>query len=294
MSNVQVRTLGGITAPVLTEASNAAFADYPVSVQMTVGQMETLLRQNDVRLDLSAGLFDGDRLVGFWLNGIRAEGGRVRGYDGGTAILEDYRGRGYSGALAEAVEPLLIGAGVGTYVLEVLAQNETAFRIYRKQGFEVRRRLRCLRTTEPPAPLPPPADSEIAEGPLDPRRLGDLPPMEFQPSWQHELRSMLNIRSAVHAVIGRRAGRVVGYVLVMPERGRITQLGFAEGEWEGALPAALLTRACAVVRADEIAAVNVDPAAERTLALLSELGFERYAEQHEMLRTLPGTVDPST
>ena len=60
-----VGNLAEISTEVLCAASNEAFRDYPVSVQMTPGQLRIMLGQNDVDLSLSAGLFDSNRLVGF-------------------------------------------------------------------------------------------------------------------------------------------------------------------------------------------------------------------------------------
>ena len=60
MDDLSVRSLAGVSAETLCAASNEAFRDYPVSVQMTAGQLTTMMRQNDVDLRVSAGLFDND------------------------------------------------------------------------------------------------------------------------------------------------------------------------------------------------------------------------------------------
>jgi len=282
-----VRSLADVSAEALCEASNQAFADYAVSVQMTVAQMRTMLRQNDVDLALSAGLFDAERLVGFWLNGVRTRDGSLVGYDSGTAICEPYRGRGWSGRLGALSDRLLAERGVAEYFLEVLTGNETAYRIYLKRGFRVTRKLTCLRRA---APLPEgealPAGLTLDEGQWAAALDRPLPAMEYEPSWQHTLRSMTNVRDDVHAVTVSRAGRVVAYATLLRDRSRITRLAVEDDLWDTPVPAALLGRLCRAPDGPTIMANNVDPGARRTLELLGRLGFEPYAEQYEMARRL--------
>jgi len=286
---VNARSLRGLHLGVLHRTSNEAFVDYPVDVRMTRGELESLLRQNDVVLELSAGLFDADRLVGFWLNGVRTLEGRRQAYDSGTAIVAAYRGRGLSTRLSELSTRLLVERGVSDQVLEVLTVNETAYRIYLRQGFRVRRRLACFRCDHPVFPRRDlPAEIRLAEGPFDPALAAALPAMEYEPSWQYATRSMRNIEEQVHAVLARRGQRIVGYGLVVRERGRIAQIGVDPPLWGGAVPSAILERLCRAVGSHGVALNNVDPAARRTVELLRAHGFALHVEQHEMIRRLAG------
>ena len=88
-----VRSLQGISMETLLRATTEAFRDYPVDVQMTLEELESMLRQNSVSLDLSAGLFDGGNLVGFWINGVRVVDGRKVAYDSGTADDQVFYGQ---------------------------------------------------------------------------------------------------------------------------------------------------------------------------------------------------------
>lgn len=284
---LRVGSLAAVTPAVLCEASNEAFRDYPVSVQMTIAQLVTMLRQNDVDLGLSVGLFDGERLVGFWLNGVRTLAGGTVGYDSGTAIIKPYRGQGWSRKLARVSDELLLERGVREYFLEVLTQNETAYRLYLKSGFRVTRTLLCLRTDRPldlDGTLPP--GMTVEAGPFDAALVSDFPEMEYRPSWQHMTPSMVNIQAEVHAVIVRSGDRIVGHGMIIPDRGRITQLAVAEHLWDGPVPGVILGQLCNAAGPSAILANNVDPGARRTLDLLRGHGFEPYAEQYEMARSL--------
>jgi ribosomal protein S18 acetylase RimI-like enzyme len=207
---VTVRDLGQIAMERIHQASTEAFRDYPVDVQMTIQELESMFRQNSVFLELSAGLFDGDDLVGFWINGLRVIDGRKVAYDSGTAIIKEYRGRGLSKQLAVLSNRLLIEHGAQEYVLEVLTQNETAYGIYLKNGFSVRRRLLCLHTHSPVYTNNAlPAELTLEKCPFDPDVVPQLPAMEYEPSWQNATESMANVKDEVLAalVAARRSDR---------------------------------------------------------------------------------------
>ncbi len=53
----------------LYHAFLTAFSDYSVPMQSTLDQFQHRLLRDRVRLDLSAGAFDEDRIVGFFMNG---------------------------------------------------------------------------------------------------------------------------------------------------------------------------------------------------------------------------------
>jgi len=272
---------------IVLRASTEAFRDYPVDMQMTLEELESLFRQTSVSLDLSAGLFNGDELVGFWINGTREIDGHKVAYDSGTAIIKEYRGRGFSKQLAELSNRLLVQHGVQDYVLEVLTQNETAYGIYLKDGFSVRRKLLCLHTRNPVY-----TDSALSAGftleerPFDPDVAPNLPAMEYEPSWQNATESMANIKDEVIAVLVRRDDRIVGYGLCMTRHGRISQMGVEEDLWESTVPSVILERLCRASQKEEIGAINVDPKATRTLKLFYRHGFELEVDQYEMTKRL--------
>jgi ribosomal protein S18 acetylase RimI-like enzyme len=284
---VTVRDLGQIAMERIHQASTEAFRDYPVDVQMTIQELESMFRQNSVFLELSAGLFDGDDLVGFWINGLRVIDGRKVAYDSGTAIIKEYRGRGLSKQLAVLSNRLLIEHGAQEYVLEVLTQNETAYGIYLKNGFSVRRRLLCLHTHSPVYTNNAlPAELTLEKCPFDPDVVPQLPAMEYEPSWQNATESMANVKDEVLAALVRRDDRIVGYGLCMTQRGRISQIG-VEGElWDSTVPSVILQRLCRASQKEEIGAINIDPAATRTLELFYRHGFELEVDQYEMTKQL--------
>jgi len=293
MAQIQYGTLNTVPMSQLLDAWNAGFGDYQVSMQTTEGGLAGFFRQNGVKLELSQGAFDGGKIVGFWFNGVRNIGGVPTAYDSGTAIAPDYRSLGISKELAQMSDRALIREGVREYVLEVLADNERAFEVYRKSGFEVTRELLSFKTT---APLAGAGADEFDIAPdiffLDEwvgesfwGRMPDM--MEYRPSWQNRNEAVLAINDQIAAVTAHRNGRVIGYGVIQTTRGRIPQIGVAREYRDTDIPSAILTRlGLKMEEGSPMVVINVDPAAERTIALLETHGFEQFAKTIEMKKSL--------
>jgi len=125
-----------------------AFSDYQISLQMTEEQFEQRVQRDGVELELSAGAFDGERMIGFYMNGRGMWHGQETAYDAGTGVVLDHRRRGVAIELFDFMVPRLKERGIEQYLLEVLTGNERAVRLYRKLGFEEVRTLVGVRSNE--------------------------------------------------------------------------------------------------------------------------------------------------
>lgn len=126
-----------------------AFSDYFVRLDMNEEKLLRMIRRRDVDLGRSIGLFEGRRMVGFVLNGLREKDRSLIGYDAGTALRPQYRGKGLARRLLEDNLELLRAQGVEEYVLEVITENDPAIGLYESFGFATVRRLRCLKLEDP-------------------------------------------------------------------------------------------------------------------------------------------------
>ncbi len=289
-NQIQIRSLSETSHETLLRASNEAFSDYQVDVTMTLEQLVRQLHRNSVSLEHSAGAFADGTLVGFWLNGLREIDGVRTAYDSGTAICKPFRGQGISSRLSQLSTRLLVDDGVQAQVLEVLTENHKAHAIYRKDGFQEIRMLRCLKTAAPTFPdLPLPSGVRIERGTFDPAVAPQLAAPEYRPSWQNATESMANIHEDVLAVTARQGQQVLASGLAIPREGRIVQLGCLPEWWESSVPSVVLRHLCEASEEDEIGIINVGQDATRTLGLLERHGFELFVEQYEMIKGLTGT-----
>ncbi len=84
---------------------------------------------------LSFGIFEGDKLISFTLNGIGQFNGEKTAYDTGTGTIKEYRGRGLASKIFTDSLPFLKQAGVSQYLLEVLQHNTNAVGVISKTRF---------------------------------------------------------------------------------------------------------------------------------------------------------------
>ena len=79
-------------------------------------------------------------MVGFCLNALGQWQEKQTAYDGGAAVIPEYRGRGVAKEMFAFLMPRLKEAGVSQYLLEVRVEHPAAT-LYRKLGFVETRRL---------------------------------------------------------------------------------------------------------------------------------------------------------
>src|ERR1044072_3187131 len=147
--HVKKRFLSAADFHSLYECFLEAFSDYQISLQMTEEQFEQRLKRDGVELGLSAGAFDGERMIGFYMNGRGTWHGKQTAYDAGTGVVPSHRRRGVAEDLFNFIVPRLQEHGITQYLLEVLISNERAVSLYRKLGFVEVRRLAVLRSSGP-------------------------------------------------------------------------------------------------------------------------------------------------
>jgi ribosomal protein S18 acetylase RimI-like enzyme len=135
--SVEVRPLRPEDVDWLADLHNAAFADYPVPAVLDASALGFYLDETSVDPALSrVALVDG-RPASFCLGAVRDSHASIRGE--GTAPA--FRRSGLGTRVLEETLEALRGAGASQVTLEVLDGNDAAVRLYRRSGFEQRRRL---------------------------------------------------------------------------------------------------------------------------------------------------------
>jgi ribosomal protein S18 acetylase RimI-like enzyme len=253
-----------------------AFSDYDVPLQLSSEQLREMLRRRGWSPEASVGVFDGERLVAFTLNGLGTWEGRPTGYDTGTGVVPSHRGRGLSRTMIDAAFALLREHGAEQYLLEVLQSNERAFGVYRAAGFEVTRALQCWSVA---SSAEFPCEIEVTDS-LDLDLLAGW--FDVRPSWQNGIESMRRAAAPrVHLAAfdhGELAGGAIAF-----ENGDLPLLAVAPAHRRRGIGRALLAAAS---RARPLRIVNVDPAGRGVAAFLTACGAEKTVAQWEMVRRL--------
>lgn len=275
-------TLAATPFDTITAAFDRAFGDYAVSFASSATFLGEMTRRRGVRFELSVGVFDRDELVAFTLNGLGTWRGALTGYDCGTGVVPDYRGRRLTARMLDETAKLLGAAGATAYLLEVLQSNERALRAYRGAGFETTRELRCWEIDALPARLA--SGIEVVElSGYDAAAMSAM--RDSEPSWQNCDASIARA-GAPRVVLGvRDSGRLAGCAVLFPETNDLAQLAVAPSARHRRVGSALLAAARARC-SRPMRALNIDARDEGSNAFLAASGATEIVRQFEMIRRL--------
>ena len=254
------RTLTGDDFEIVHRAFVEAFSDYVVPMQLTREQLREMLTRRGWVPELSIGVFDGETLAAFTLNG--AEGDRA--YDSGTGVLPSHRRRGLGRVVMEESFDILRANGFREYVLEVIESNTKAHQLYLSLGFVETRALQCWRF-------------ESSAGERAPV-LDELPVItpDVQPSWQNSSASISRAKDP-HVILGDEQG----YSVVFPSNGDLPLL-FVQPEARRRGVGTRLLRAAATEAGKPLRIINVDERDPGVARFLEAAGAQRTVRQLEM------------
>ena len=265
----------------LYECFLEAFSDYQVSLQMSEEQFEQRLKRDGVELDLSVAAFDGERMIGFYMNATGLWHEKQTAYDAGTGVIPSHRRRGVAAELFDLLVPRLKERGITQYLLEVLISNERAVSLYRKLGFEEVRKLAVLRSSEP-------LKSLDVDG-VSIRRLEE-PDWEVfraywdgEPSWQNSMDAVDRVRNQCEIVGAFVEEKCVGYGIVFKPSDILMQLAVAQEFRRRGIGRRILA---ALSGGMILKTNNVDEELKGTLAFYKACGFEIGLRQFEMVKSL--------
>lgn len=260
--------------PELTEVFNHAFGDYDIPLSLTEEQLIGHLEAVNFSKADSMGLFDEGKLIGFLFVGRRGE----RAWDGGTAIIPSYRGRGLAHTLVEKTIAHLKQMGCTSFLLEVLKTNERAIKLYRSHGFEVRRTLLCYKGERASVTQRPSSLSLVEEN----RPFDAINP--FEPSWQNANES-INTGSYTHATIKHNA-TVIGSIAFNKNTGSIAQIVLNPPIHTTEFLKKAIISTAHHLGGNEVRMVNIDERDTKLQRAFEQLGFELFTTQYEMERPL--------
>ncbi|EKD51826.1 MAG: acetyltransferase, GNAT family [uncultured bacterium] len=262
-----------------------AFSDYDVPLQVSDEELHIRLTQASYSPELSCGAFVAGRLVGFWLTGLRCIDGALVGYDAGTAIIPEHRGKGVSKQLSDYLDLLLLRKKVSKYILEVFCNNAKALRLYQKKGFSVLETVQTFRAT----PFP---DHSLAnhsysirpcslEEAFQQRRL-----LDYTPTWQNAWEGLRSVERSTICVFAYEGDSLAGYAIYQPVLRRIAHMGVTPNSSHQQIVGAMINYfGKQSQRHDKLEMVNVHPAS-RLPVVLESFGLRHFVSLYVMERNL--------
>jgi ribosomal protein S18 acetylase RimI-like enzyme len=278
-----IKTLENLTISRLYDAFKEAFSDYERT--WTREEFDEMLQRRGYSGEHSFGAFDGKCLVAFTLNCIDDWNGMKTAYDAGTGTVKAYRGRGLASRIFDESIPILKGAGVKQYLLEVLQHNTAAVSIYKRLKFQVSRKFDYF--SVPTKSLRQEITITYPVVPIDLTHKEEMERMwDFVPSWQNSFASVQR-RPTEFILRGIfRDGQLVGYGIFAPASGDLTQLAVAKDYRRLGIGSAILNDMLQSNNCSSIKILNTEEGNESVRSFARHFGIPLAGQQYEMLRAL--------
>jgi ribosomal protein S18 acetylase RimI-like enzyme len=283
---LKIESLDKISFDVIYAAFNEAFKDY--EVQINKDEFRVMLKRRGFVPELSFGAFENNKLVSFTLNGTGSYNGKKTAYDTGTGTIEAYRGKGIASNIFTNSIPFLKEAGISHYLLEVLQHNTGAVSVYKKLGFIVSREFNYFKQNNAEVSLLPkdlPVTFSIKEISID-----NIDRFEkfwdFNPSWQNSIEAIRRCVTDFKIIGAYQKIKPVGYCIIEPNSGDITQIAVDKLHRRKGIGTALL---CEAVRRNchsSVKVINSEISCQAMTFFLEANSIPLKGKQYEMIKNL--------
>lgn len=294
--NIQIRSFLDCTYQQSLQAWNGSWKGY--FFDMTLDMERFLYRFNLEHLVAEASFiaFDGERPVGFVMNGIQTIAGKKVAWVGGIAVAPDYRKYGLGEKLMQSSFNYYQAVQVEIARLEAIIANEKAINLYKKLGYEVIDQLAHFVYSigdEQTLDLQHEMDNQITKQFVYPSELTQLDFYKSELPWQTQWQ---NVRNGEGLVIYNHAEEPIGYALFnvvdQPNGDRMLNIYQCEVAPDTTLaPTEIVLATLSTIfnRAKptkRIMAVNLSQQNKPLIDELQRLGFTTYVEQVHMEKKL--------
>lgn len=282
---ITIRQLTNTPIEEIHRAFQNAFSDYAEPFDLTQEQLQYMIERRGYDAELSFGAFDGNELVGFTLNGIGDWNNIKNAYDTGTGIVKEYRRQGFASRIFNDSVPVLKGAGVKQYLLEVIKTNKSAYDLYKKAGFKVTRefdyytasidRLKINYTTK---------IDGITIKEIDNPDWNILKSFwDFEPSWQNSIAS-INRKADHLRIIGTyKNDELIGYGIVEPDTGDIPQIAINKDNRRKGIGRILFSHLIKLIDEGNLKIINIPSDNESFKHFAKSLNLTPGFGQYEMI-----------
>lgn len=273
-----LRTLEKINIEEIKDVFNTTFADYFVSVSMTTDQMKLKFYSENIALNYSVGAFYNNRLIGFILHFYRNENGKRQIYNGGTGVIEEFRGKGLTQKMYNFILPKLKLENISIIRLEVLSQNIQAIKSYQKVGFEKSKMLQCFN------------GNPIIDNPNNTIEIKKLLAYEWkqltsfwsiEPTWQNSIATIENLKDHLKSFSAFSENNLVGYIIFNINSNRIMQIAVDKKHRNKGIGKSLVQKIVEIAN-HPISIINIDNSHIETIHFFKKISLINHANQIEL------------
>ncbi len=274
---MEIKSLKNTEINELVTVFNESFSDYIVPFKITKEQLENKIKSDNIKLEFSIGAFENNKLIGFILHGFNFINGNKIAYNAGTGVIPKKRGNKITFKLLEHIIPKLKEQNVTKIKIEIITENEIAFRTYKKIGFEIIRELNCYK-----GQIKSKIESKFKILPLknyDWELLKSF--WDWNPTWQNSISSAENTSYLSTAIGAFDSNLLIGYLIYNPNSNRIQQFAVNK-EHRNQGVGKQLFQYISRENEKEFSTINIDTNSINTNDFLLSLGLDVYIKQYEM------------
>lgn len=274
----EFKTLNDVSFDDLSTVFNEAFSKYYVPIHFSKEQLERKYQNENGVWDLSVGVFEEGKIIGFIMHFMDCVGSQKVLYNGGTGVVPSKWGHGLAMKMYEFVLPLIKKNRVDKMILEVLSINAPAINIYKKIGFEKKRELNCFKgaLTHYDASC----DLEIKK--LENYNWTLMTSFwDYSPTWQNSILALNNLKAESVAKGAFYNDVLIGYIIYNPQNNRIHQIAVDNKSRRKNIGQRLLNEVAKDCNGD-VVIINVDNRMNNITNLLIKNGMQIFIQQDEM------------
>ena len=280
---MKVIHLSQVDKQAIVEVVNESFADYIIPLQLTMEQLENKIAAENIQLDLSVGILDQEKLVGFMLHALNTVEGKLTAYNAATGVIPSHRGQGLVAKmyawLLERLEPL----GVEQLVLEVIEGNHAAIRAYEKMDYQIERKLLCFEGEA----VVDERVSTVEIKTLDLFKWDEFCAFwDIQPSWQNSVSALEKSKERCCILGAYKENILIGYLVFNPTSKRVLQLAVDPDHRRQGVATALIKQMQKQTESTAVYVYNIDDRSIATAAFFQQMKMKSDLAQFEMKRPL--------
>ncbi|BAO75170.1 acetyltransferase, GNAT family [Winogradskyella sp. PG-2] len=225
-----------------------------------------------VQYNLSYGMFDGDKLVGFIINAIDNRPGYLTAYNSGTGVIPKYRGQRIVKSIYDYAIPELLKNGITKCQLEVITENEKAIKSYEGIGFKKCKHYKCFKGE---ITLNLQSDFDLKKVSYNDMNWEVLPNQNLY-SWDNQKESLAKANFEYYQV--GVEGKIQSYFIMNSETGYIAQLEVFKDS-----PLQWLSLFSAIQSINKDVRINnIDDSLTSKINTVTSAGLKNTVNQYEM------------
>jgi len=275
---MEIRTLAGIDNIKILSVFNESFSDYLIPFRLTEDQLKCKMIADKIDLELSVGVFENGKLIGFILHGFDSINNQKVVYNGGTGVIPKKRGFGLTKQMYLFNLSVLEKKGIDKIILEVISNNVQAIKSYKKSGFKRTRELACFKGN---------FETKKSNKEIEIKELANYPWEQMEsfwnitPTWQNSKKVLSKMRGDNDSLGAYIKNQLVGYIIYTPKSMQIRQIAVHK-DFRKVGVASKLIAELTKKHGSTFSIINVDKKSQHVTRFFKSMGFDNYLEQIEM------------